>query len=148
MTTTYKDLGLYSICEKIKKLSKSDVKVGLFDDIVYDKKNVSVAQVGFWNEYGTKRIPSVSFLEHTLNKNKKKYVNKLAIKLGAIYSNKITVIELLKEYGIDHAIDIRNRIIDVKIPENAESTVKIKGFDDRLVHTGLMRDSIRVLIEE
>ena len=57
------------VFEKLKKIKDARVRVGWFEESKYDD-NTPVANVAFWQEYGTKRgIPERPFMRPAAFKN-------------------------------------------------------------------------------
>lgn len=134
-------------------LSKKEIVAGFFEESKYPNnssrhKGVSVAQVAKWQNDGTiggnGNIPPRPFmdlaaLEIKDNKQFKTLLEKPVIKaLRKVSStpSKLKIADLMKEI-------IQLQILDFDDPENAVKTVELKGFNDPLIETGRMYDSVK-----
>jgi len=104
--------------------------------------NPHVAQVAKWNAEGTPTIPKRHFLQKFLKDGREKYKKAM----GALYRNRLRGrVDRGKAYRNIGALtvkDMKRIILDWRIPKNAASTVKKKGFDDPLIHTKRLVNSI------
>ena len=106
---------------------------------------IPVATVAARNEYGVpeKNVPPRPFMRRTAERRFRKWHNfvkdrapitldmkKIALDLGDVVSN-----------------DIRQSIIDFDYPPNRPSTVKKKGFNDPLIDSGQMAESVRMEVK-
>ena len=117
--------------QAVDKAASGTVRVGIIESQTYPNGE-SVAQVAYWNEYGTATIPARPFFRNTIAEGQGEWADKAA--------------ELLKQSDdTNHALaligegvkgDIVETIQNFREPENAPSTVKRKGFDKPLVDTG------------
>lgn len=117
--------------QAVDKAASGTVRVGIIESQTYPDGE-SVAQVAYWNEYGTATIPARPFFRNTIAEKQGEWADKAA--------------ELLKQSDdTNHALaligegvkgDIVETIQNFREPENAPSTVKRKGFDKPLVDTG------------
>lgn len=96
---------------------------------------LSVAQVAFWNEFGTSRAPSRPFFRTTIAQESKRWGETLA--LGLKYRN-YDGEQALRDVGQVMRDDVEASIQRWSTPGNASSTIARKGFDDPLVHTSVM----------
>ena len=117
--------------QAVDKAASGTVRVGIIESQTYPDGE-SVAQVAYWNEYGTATIPARPFFRNTIAEKQGEWADKAA--------------ELLKQSDdTNHALaligegvkgDIVEAIQNFAEPPNADSTVKRKGFDKPLVDTG------------
>lgn len=117
--------------QAVDKAASGTVRVGIIESQTYPNGE-SVAQVAYWNEYGTATIPARPFFRNTIAEKQGEWADKAA--------------ELLKQSDdTNHALaligegvkgDIVETIQNFTEPPNADSTVKRKGFDKPLVDTG------------
>lgn len=128
--------------DKLKSLpDKVEVEVGIFNNVSYPKNSIPVVKVAKWNKEGTSKIPKRDFFEPCL-KDFKKYTKESAKKFQKKLIKGIIDENIIDELGITAANRLRQSVIDFKDPPNAPSTIKRKGFNNPLIETGLMRDSI------
>jgi hypothetical protein len=113
------------------------LKVGIFESAKYDD-GTPVAQVAFWQEFGTAKIPMRPFLRNAIAKNTRKWGDSVNTALiGTNDSEKA-----LKMLGEIVRGDIVLSLTNLNTPPNAPSTIKQKGSSNPLIDTGLLRNSI------
>lgn len=121
---------------KYKDMNAS-VRVGVLEDATYPD-GTSVAQVAFWNEYGTSTTPSRGFFRYTVNENRKNWV--LSTKnLMKLHKDPKQVMGLMGEHIKGQIVQ---SIVSWSDPPNAPYTVAKKGFNKPLIDTGQMSRSI------
>lgn len=103
-----------------------------------------IAEVGFWNEFGTSdgRIPERSFLRATIVKNIKRYLHMnrtLAIK---VLRGELKLELGLKKFALVAANDVKETIRNFTSPPNAASTIKKKGTDSPLRYKSTLNRAI------
>lgn len=142
--------------EKMKKnLMKGQhlaAKVGFFDSYYGpENDNLSVAQVAQWQEEGTRGgqgngsgIPMRPFMRYYIMKleTDEKLVRELAPFIHQIAIGTMTWTQLYSKLGIELVADLKQVIEKWSIPMNSPSTVKQKGFNDPLIDTKKMMDSV------
>ena len=134
--------------KKLLELEKSKISAGFFSESKYPlssrAKGKPVAMIAVWNNDGTPTIPSRAFMDKATlnmpdNSEFKMLLEQPVIKamtgVGVNASQK-RVGEKMKEM-------IKEEILNTKIPSNEPSTISKKGFDDPLIETGLMYDSVK-----
>lgn len=135
-----------------KRLKDSGVTVGVQKSAgQHDESDagVTVAQVGFWNEFGTETSPERSFMRSTVADNREAYrqimrkiVNR-EVQLVAAGSQSVFSRDLGK-FGQKVQNDIQARIVSIRTPPNAPSTVAAKkGVNNPLVDSNQLLNSIR-----
>jgi len=129
---------------KILEESGGVLKVGFLPGIKYPD-GTSIAQVAFWNEFGTTTIPARPFFRNVIEQKSGKWGNALAVNMIANGNNAKKALALV---GTGIKEQITNSIENLKEPPNADSTVAGKGFDDPLNHTGLMKKSVDYEVAE
>lgn len=95
-----------------------------------------VAQVAFWNEFGTIRAPARPAFRTMVARESKGWGAKLGLALKATGYDGQKALALLGQSMRD---DLENEIAQWDSPPNAPATIKAKGFDKPLVHTGVMQ---------
>lgn len=93
-------------------------------------------------------IPARSYIRSTVDENEEKYSKTASKLMGKIVDSKMTKEEALALMGQMIEGDIKRKIITVRTPPNAESTIKRKGSDNPLVNTGLLGGSIRFVVKK
>lgn len=147
--------GIIRIGPGIKNIKKNYgklgyVEVGIIDAGQEENSPLTVASIGYIQEYGTDdgRIPERSFMRSTIKEKQKEVIamqKKLLIK---IRKNTITSKHALGLIGEFMADAIKQKIISLSSPANAESTIKRKGSSNPLIDKGQLKNSItyRVII--
>lgn len=105
------------------------------------REAIPVANVAIANEYGVpeKGVPPRPFMRRTKDRKFRKWHRFVQDRLPITLDAKKTALDL----GDVMADDIRQSIIDYDYPPNRPSTIKIKGFNDPLVDSGQMAESVR-----
>jgi hypothetical protein len=128
-----------------KLASGEGVKAGFLEGVRYSathpirgtaRKPLLVAQVAFWQEYGTKRAPARPFFRTTIAKKSALWGTILS--RGLVYY-KMDGAKALAALGTVMQSDIRESIVNWSTPPNAPRTVAIKGFNDPLIDDGTMQ---------
>ena len=125
----------------VSKAAGGTVRVGILGTQKYPAKDgkgdVSVAQVAYWNEYGTATIPARPFFRNTIAEKQDEWADNAASRLQQADGDVGKALALI---GEDVKGDIVETIQNFSEPENAPSTVKKKGFNKPLIDTdGLLK---------
>jgi hypothetical protein len=165
-----RDLGWKKFLREMKDVRGAHVKVGVTESVGLKEKKVSqyvpharfrsagtpavkrapgltLVQVAFWNEFGTRTIPSRSFIRWTVDKNRKR-IRALQRRFGLAIVNGMPVRRALGLLGEFVQGKIIHRINTIRTPANAESTQLRKGqgvrrVNNPLVDVGQLKQSIR-----
>jgi hypothetical protein len=141
---------LDAILKRVQQSIDDQVRVGIFAESVYPD-GIPVAQVAKWNDLGIvhpishNTIPPRPFITVGTRdmfrsaKFKKLYISMIR----QILSGKITVKGAYEKIGSTAALELKSIIDSWSTPPNSAYTVSEKGFDDPLVWTGRMKDSIK-----
>lgn len=97
---------------------------------------LSIAQVAFWNEYGTVRSPARPAFRTTIQRHSKEWGDRLGKAVVATNYDGQKALSLLGQSMRD---DLESEIAQWTTPGNAPLTIKIKGFDKPLVDSGDMQ---------
>jgi hypothetical protein len=118
------------------------VKVGFFKGATYPadaKKNrkggLPVAQVAFWNEFGTSRAPPRPFFRGMIAKNSPQWGEQMATVAKANEYDATATLNLMGEGIKDQLVKSIN---DFQDPGLAPSTIARKGFSKPLIDTAVM----------
>lgn len=124
------------------------VKVGFLEGATYpgDDENAGlpVAQVAFWNEFGTSRAPARPFFRGAIAQHQGEWGGQLADSLKASNMDGKRALALMGTIIKDQVVQ---SIVDTNSPPNAPSTVRRKGFDKPLIDTGVMQRSVDFVVE-
>ena len=117
------------------------VKVGYFRDAEPYEDGTPVATVAFRNEFGMGRIPERPFFRQALNVAQDD-VNELLER--SVNPETLHVDPTLADrLGILVTQAVQKRILDLKEPPNAPSTIERKRSANPLIDTGRMRFSVK-----
>lgn len=122
------DFGKNKKQQKPRKFYKSEAK--------------SIAQVAIQNEYGVpeRNIPPRPFMKRTVDGNVRKWKKMVQDELPQMKKMDLRVMAI-RLAGVMKK-DIQRSIDELMFPPNAPSTVKMKGFNNPLIDTGTMRDTV------
>lgn len=101
--------------------------------------NGPVAQVAFWNEFGTRRAPARPFFRDTIKEKSGEWGPALG---GALKRTGYDLRMSLTILGTGIKDQIVRSIVKWRDPPNAQRTIDIKGFDDPLIDDGTMQRSV------
>lgn len=133
-----------ALAEAVRNTASGKVRVGIVEQATYENGD-SVAQVAYWNEYGTAHIPPRPFFRQTIAENKDGWPDKAA---EILRENGGNVPLTLKQMGEGVKGQIVETIQGFREPPNAAATVRKKGFDKPLIDTGTLWRSIDYEVEE
>lgn len=122
-----------------RKMSGGAVRVGFLENATYPsaagEKTLHVAQVAFWNEFGTVRAPARPFFRNMVADQSPQWGAKFAKIVQASGLNNRRALGLMGEHIKDELV---KAIVDWPA-DNAPSTVAKKGFNKGLIDTGVMQ---------
>ena len=114
------------------------VRVGFLEGATYPD-GTAVAQVAFWNEYGTDTAPPRPFFRDMIKSKSGTWGDGIAVQLR---ENNMDVGKAMEVAGMGIKGQLVESINEFSSPSNAAATVAIKGFDKPLIDTGHMRNSV------
>jgi len=132
--------GVAALRERVR--TPGTVDVGIIDAGKHDSGDKTVAEIGFFNEFGTERIHERSFMRSTIRSKKREIIKLQKKLLKKISKGDIRVGEALGVLGEVMADEIRKKIVSLKLPENSPITVIRKGSSNPLIDTGQLKNSI------
>lgn len=137
---------------RLMKTAPRQIDVGWFEEAVYPD-GTPVAWIAMLNEYGYMttgkyqgyhpprpffRTFLKEFITNTVLMN-----SKIAPKVAAVAEGKLTWAALHREIGQQLVDWVKKKILETKSPHNTPLTISLKGFDDPLIETGKMYDTVR-----
>jgi hypothetical protein len=124
--------------ERLVNKDKKVLTVGFFDEKYPDGKRIGMVATA--NEYGVpeNNVPPRPFMRDTVITRKPKWLKIVK----EVLTESLDVDRTFRILGDVIADDVSQMITAYAKPENAPSTIAKKGFNDPLVDTGLMRDSV------
>ncbi|MDP8078339.1 hypothetical protein [Phocoenobacter skyensis] len=126
----------------MKKADKVTIKVGALSTATPYKNGQSVAEVAFYNEFGTNKAPPRAFLRQTEQKVKAKLPQVQAKLLKRLQAGQITVDDMANELGLWYVRQIQNEILSGNFIPNTPSTLARKKGNRPLIDTGHLLNSI------
>ena len=135
---------LAAVLDRIGSDMRGSVNVGFLSGATYPD-GTSVAQVAFWNEFGTTTTPARPFFR-TMIGNESPGWGVLMGKAAKAYEyNGATI---LKFMGVKISEQLQQSIVGWQDPPNAPVTIARKGFNKPLIHTGHMQNSVDFEVTE
>ncbi len=127
-----------------------ELRVGFFEgNYGPENENLNVAQVAQFNEEGTSNNPTRPFIRvgfmapikgGAYNKNFKESIQR-------ILSGQSSFKDEYKKLGAIAVRDLKKSIADWDTPPNSPRTIENKGFNNPLIDSGLMYDSVDFKVE-
>lgn len=111
-------------------------------------KPLTVAEVAFWNEFGTKHIPERSFLRSAIEGKRRQHEAVFEKIVLSVYAGNMTIEQGLEVFGLHLETSVKKRIDEITDPANAPATIKGKGSSKPLVDTKQLQRSIFYKINE
>lgn len=137
-----------AIKTKLAKLDKLEVQTGFFRNARYvggDHHGLPVAQVAAWQEFGINNIPSRPFFSHYMMFQARADIISMmrqmfiAILSKSAFSNTINDLE---DIGEKLEKGLMKTIYEWDSPPNVDWWAEEKGFNDPLIHTEQMVNSV------
>lgn len=134
--------GLEALRKNLQRQMNMELEVGFFEEARYED-GTQVAQVAQWNFEGTSSHPPRPAFQQSIlapierNQYKKMFDAAIgqAIKTGSF-------LNAYKAIGFQLQAILKQSITEWSTPPNSPRTIAEKGFNDPLIDTGLMRDSV------
>lgn len=152
---TDRDQGLAALKKRVFGIGQPVISVGILEkDGATPKKeedgdsDLTVLEVAIWNEFGTDKIPSRSFIRAWFDENRDRAREMLRRLMVSVVEGKRTKHQVLELLGQTFVAEIQARISAGIPPENALSTVAHKGSSKPLIATGQLRSSISYEVGE
>ena len=101
----------------------------------------NMADIATFNEYGTRTLPARPFIRTAIDENAASYEKMIKKGLGNLVKPG-GAITLLNRLSLQAVADVQRKIVQVKSPPNAASTIKAKKSSNPLIDTGRLRQSI------
>lgn len=123
-----------------------EARIGFFEDATYPAEDggLPVAQVAFWNEYGTTRAPSRPFIRNMVEDQMPTWAHKLSVAIPLTGYRSQEALELVAADIKGHMVESINLLQD---PALAAYTIEKKGFAKPLIDTAVMIRSIGWVVD-
>lgn len=157
-----RDRGLKKFLQRFKEARGARVKVGVTESVGREPKktregsageDLTVLLIAWWNEYGTHRtladgrrvqhVPPRSFIRTTTDEQRVKIFALKKRLIAQIIDGKLTVRQALGVLGEFLQKKIQSKIVRLRDPPNAPSTITRKGSSNPLIDIGQLLQSIR-----
>jgi hypothetical protein len=137
---------------RLLKTTPRQIDVGWFEDATYPN-GIPVAWIAMLNEYGYMttgkyegyhpprpffRVFLKEYVTNTVLMN-----SNIAPKVAAVAEGRMTWAALHRDIGQQLVDWVKKKILETNSPHNTPLTVSLKGFDDPLIETGRMYDTVR-----
>lgn len=126
------------------------VSTGFFEDSVYgeENNNAQVAQIARDNEEGTVKNPTRPFMRVGFGGKVAKQLPELfKANMKRIAEGKSTFTQEYTKLGSILTTEMKQSIIEWSTPPNSPRTIADKGFNDPLIKTGTMLESVESKVE-
>ena len=131
---------LQEVFRKAGKGGISHVDVGFFSSARYPD-GTPVAAVAAWNEFGTKIIPERPFFRIANAENELNLIRIITTQIDPL--TMVITPMVGKSLGQNQMDAVKKSMVDLREPENAESTIaRKKGKSNPLINTGRMNRSV------
>lgn len=151
-----KDLGYATWLKQMQALSnKPFAKIGILGDGETDDEGTTVLEYGAANEFGASgagknrdvEIPERSYIRSTVDERKRRIFGKAFNLQRDIFLGKMSMSKALGIMGSLIQGNIIQKIVSLRSPANAPSTIKQKGSSNPLIKDGRLRQSISYEVE-
>lgn len=140
---------LSSLIKRLDNLDGREVEAGFFEEDRYgpENDNLPVATVAYYNEYGTTFNPTRPFMHDTFSgqTNQIHMTNIMKDVFLSALTNGRSVERFMRELG-QMVGDIMQDTIEDYPGSNSRETIDRKGFNDPLVDTRKMLESVKFQI--
>lgn len=145
--------GWDKLKKNLLKNSQDILKIGIFDQAKYgpENDNLQVAQVLQWMEegdpvlYPPRPVMRVGFLPRLKTSE---YVPLFQETISSVLEGKLTLKQSYRRMAPILVAGLKNEIIQWDTPPNSPQTVADKGFNDPLINTGKMLESVDFKVEK
>lgn len=141
---------LPALRKRLDKLNGTEIDVGFFEEDRYgpENDNLPVAQVAYYNEFGTVHNPTRPFMEETFSDGlTQTHMGKMikSIFLSAL-TNGRAVDRLLQQLGDDIAESMKVMILNYPGSNSPETVARKEGRNTPLRDTEFMMNSVKFQI--
>ena len=120
------------------------VTIGIHEDAgQHESDDITNAQVGAINEFGTEHIPARPWLNPGVASGNAEYLSIIEKTLA----DDGTMTQALNKVGVVAVGKVQKYMTDLRTPPNAASTIKKKGSSNPLIDSGALRQSVTYKIE-
>ena len=140
--------GGKGIKKLFSRLEKGTVDVGILaGEGKHEDSDLTVAEVGFYHEFGTVRSPERSFIRSTINGQAKDIKKVARAQYAKVLNGNATIEQGLGILGAYTAGLIQETFTSNDWTPNTERTIRAKGSSKPLINTGQLRQSISFKVD-
>lgn len=134
------DMGLIARLKAMNELAEKKILVGIQEDAgKTEDGNVTLAEVGYYQEYGTRDIPARPWLSEGVQRaDPAKLLKQIAVDVV----NGRPADQALQRAGVAAVGAIQEGFTATTWTPNATSTIRAKGSSQPLIDTGRLRQSV------
>lgn len=145
--------GWDKLKKNLLKSSQDVLKLGWFEDARYgpENDNLPVGTVAMWQEEGDPiKYPPRPFIRVGFLPRLKtsEYVPLFQETISSVLEGKLTLKQSYRRIAPILVAGLKNEIIQWDTPPNSPQTVADKGFNDPLINTGKMLESVDFKVEK
>lgn len=123
-------------------MQDTTIRVGVQEGSGSYDDGSTIAEIAFYNEFGTARIPERSFIRSTFFDSKEAMIDRVNKEAQKVLTFKQDVKTAADRIGIFAQGEIKKKFRDNDWVENAPLTVALKGSSTPLIDTGQLIGSI------
>lgn len=138
------DRGLKRFIRELEVAKNTEVVIGLQEGDTNGE--LSIAQYGAYNEYGTQDIPERSFMRSTFDEQSGKLSRLMNSMFNRVKAGQMSTCQALGLIGLRHQDDIQKKISSDIKPANSPATIERKKSSRTLIDTGAMRAAVRYIV--
>lgn len=150
------DLGYKDIIKRVMNFGDHEIDTGFMNGKIHKASGELAANVAHWNERGTQgngmgaggAIPSRPFMAQSMDMYRGKMEKEASDQLGKVIDGATSPLVAGRILGEEMKKNIRKRIVELKRPANAPSTIKHKKSDNPLVETGELQELIDIKVRK
>ena len=135
-------LDTKKIQELKKMLKATTIRVGVPEGAGGYDDGSTIAEVAFYNEFGTARIPERSFIRSTFNEQRDTFIKFMGSEAAKSLEGKQSMDTTIQRVGIKAQSEILKKFRDNDWDPNAPYTIAKKGSSTPLIDSGQLRQSI------
>lgn len=133
--------GIEGLMKRVK--TPGTVDIGIIDEGKHgEAEDLTVASIGYKNEYGTETIPERSFFRSTLLEKRKEIITLKKKLLKKVTNGEMKLEKALGVLGEFVADLVSQKIVDIDSPPNSPATIAAKGSSNPLEASGQLKNSI------
>ena len=131
------------ILDFVSEIGSYYIKAGILEsNNPVGESGTRVAEYALDNEFGTHKIPARPFIGTATDEQGAGWVDTVKKQVPLVLTQKMKLSVLMDTVGKKMRFAIKDQIKFITIPKNAPATIEKKGFDNPLIDTGLMLETV------